>query len=863
MKHKTLESKIIFIFIIAVVILSNAGGVRLFGDGVRHPKRHQAENDMFVKAACGVSDTIALAPSCLRPLAAGEKNAAVLKKTPGELHRLTMDLRFHYAKVRRIIYEDGLLNEIREESFPDMEDPVAVLCRLCSGVSAIAQRSAGHPFGLAVYPASGDNITAILPFSTRFVTIDPAYYFAAPAGTYKIADAQLREKIKGVLAYKLSSIHKAAERISEITDYAVELSLLGVDPNTLTVIDEQRVEIGKTPLVMTTVEFNLGSMKFTHTHFSYFIPKRFADDLPEQGPDKKERLERDKFFKTKLIELMEGKKVVVLVKGARPSTDEEDISTIALYSILPLDKTTVVTDSRTESKKFAKSGRDRTGATLVNLKTGPVQELLVRLQYLAGTLQYGYVKVLELGFFKLVGTEASNTVAGRLEAELLRSVLRPLAAGERDVILSFGLRHGDPGSQLVSLWDSEEVRRMEKDLKEGDFDEKFTKVETKDVEKMDRRAYLLITKGDGFGGIYKHKDTGLYIIRRDTKHVVANINDVKSLCAVRYAACCPTFFRQNEKYRYYELNLAFSPFKYITLESYVRSHRGLLYPEVRDMIGRVVKEVFGPKQKWISHGHLHLRNILLKTDGAGVIQDVKIIDWKKVAYRDARRYINLELALRGGRPNLKGAILDDIYLEGAELKEIDFSQASLIHANMGWVDLRNAILDRIIGEGIGVGNSDLRGSSLIDAALVMSKMSNTLFNGAALINADLVFSIFNSVDFENANLKHAQCQRIELQGNCNFHGANLEEADFTDATFDSIDIFKEARLYKTIFSAQQAKEFSEAGYSVEVKHENGNYLVTSPGETLARGWSYPQPGHYAQPVQPTSEGIVTRIEESI
>jgi uncharacterized protein YjbI with pentapeptide repeats len=110
--------------------------------------------------------------------------------------------------------------------------------------------------------------------------------------------------------------------------------------------------------------------------------------------------------------------------------------------------------------------------------------------------------------------------------------------------------------------------------------------------------------------------------------------------------------------------------------------------------------------------------------------------------------------------------------------------------------IHDACLAGLELEGISFDDSDLRGSDFTGTELYGAFLANTNFEGCAMVGADLRFSFIHHVNFRNADLRNARFSLSNVGGGqlifeSDFTNANLDGADFTGASYDSLTIFPE------------------------------------------------------------------------
>jgi uncharacterized protein YjbI with pentapeptide repeats len=128
--------------------------------------------------------------------------------------------------------------------------------------------------------------------------------------------------------------------------------------------------------------------------------------------------------------------------------------------------------------------------------------------------------------------------------------------------------------------------------------------------------------------------------------------------------------------------------------------------------------------------------------------------------------------------DLRAADLSDADLRGADLRKANLSRAILRGTNLEGADLREAELPATELSGANLGKADLRGVNLNGASLA----------GADLKGIDLSDAHLNRTNLQRANLTVANLKKAELRGadlsQANLSGANLTEVDLRDAVLE-------------------------------------------------------------------------------
>lgn len=308
----------------------------------------------------------------------------------------------------------------------------------------------------------------------------------------------------------------------------------------------------------------------------------------------------------------------------------------------------------------------------------------------------------------------------------------------------------------INLWENEAVMETARDLKMHKFKD-FDRVEENDVPSEIRTS-------NNYRGLWKHRKTGLQIIKRESPYP-EDFETLQEFCSARSRWGCPIVFTAEKDKYYYELNLI--PFGYKT----VKDIMGDLTPDMRKSIGLAISAALGEGLQRFFHSHLHSQNILVKTSDDGDLVDIKIIDLKFIGKINLSKYPALVAFMRRRRGNLVGADLKNVTLEGFDFRGIDLSGADLTNGDLPWADLRSAILRNTILFGTSLTGADLRGADL--------------------------------------------------------NGANLTQASLIDALYE-VDALKLAVLSETYVSLDRAEEFERAGFIVEFPEKEHYCEVTSP-----------------------------------
>jgi len=108
--------------------------------------------------------------------------------------------------------------------------------------------------------------------------------------------------------------------------------------------------------------------------------------------------------------------------------------------------------------------------------------------------------------------------------------------------------------------------------------------------------------------------------------------------------------------------------------------------------------------------------------------------------------------------------------------------------------LHNAFLKDHELEGISFQGSDLQGSDFSGADLYGANLCESNFDSCLLVYADLRSAFLYKATFRNADMRRARFSLDQMGGalvlrGVDFSNANLDEADFTGALYDSATVF--------------------------------------------------------------------------
>ncbi|MBN3881522.1 MAG: pentapeptide repeat-containing protein [Nostoc sp. JL34] len=161
--------------------------------------------------------------------------------------------------------------------------------------------------------------------------------------------------------------------------------------------------------------------------------------------------------------------------------------------------------------------------------------------------------------------------------------------------------------------------------------------------------------------------------------------------------------------------------------------------------------------------------------------------------------------------DLTGAILDEANLSKADLYRARLYGASLLKAKLESTDLREVLYDEDTKFPIGF-NAVAAGAYLIapHVSLQQVKLSKAILWGVNLQSANLEESDFTEASFRGAILKNANFKRANLNG-AKFGDANLEGAKLNNANIQGANFWNVKGL--TVEQVKSAQNWETAEYS--------------------------------------------------
>lgn len=188
----------------------------------------------------------------------------------------TVQIRDYCRYVYSLLYgETGILARTRDSisnlipnfrPIDGINDPIERLLYLNRTVPELAATAIGHPFKKCIYIGSGTDILAAANYASNVVTADINDIFYIEQRTEdqdrKILAGLLEEK--AVQGFYYTSVYNNDRGLLA---YALDLYLLGVNLESLEVVDEEVVDGAK----ITTVQFTLpNGRKVTHKHIPVY-----------------------------------------------------------------------------------------------------------------------------------------------------------------------------------------------------------------------------------------------------------------------------------------------------------------------------------------------------------------------------------------------------------------------------------------------------------------------------------------------------------------------------------------------------------------------------------------------------------------
>ena len=122
---------------------------------------------------------------------------------------------------------------------------------------------------------------------------------------------------------------------------------------------------------------------------------------------------------------------------------------------------------------------------------------------------------------------------------------------------------------------------------------------------------------------------------------------------------------------------------------------------------------------------------------------------------------------------LEYAFLRYVYLDGADLREINLNHSDLGHASLIGVNLGGASLKNTNFFGAGFDGATLRQCDFSEANLAGAYMAGANLESANLQEANLRSANLNAVDLSNANCRFANFADVLFNEATNFAGADL------------------------------------------------------------------------------------------
>ncbi|MGB2599008.1 MAG: pentapeptide repeat-containing protein, partial [Candidatus Omnitrophota bacterium] len=423
-----------------------------------------------------------------------------------------------------------------------------------------------------------------------------------------------------------------------------------------------------------------------------------------------------------------------------------------------------------------------------------------------------------------------------ISAEFPHKILFQFEDGTK-VILEDPLKDEGEGSSEFSL----ELDQMAADIAAGRFDDIAAGRDEKFKRVPDEELPPRIKKGMGkpsltIRGVYEY--TGGKLGLRVLKKGVRNIDVLKGFFRTRSRWRCPTFFRDHDDEHVYELDLL--PLGYRNLKDIAGEYAENLPSGWREKIRQAIASALRRDGEWFGHGHMHSGNIMVKTDEAGDLVDIKLIDWKQLRRQKIRE--ELKEFIEGSRQSLEGLYFEGFALEGFDFRGRNLTSASFLACNLNWADFRGANLEltrmrfsdlrNADFTGARFSGSDLEatmfgGADLTDADLKSCKLSGALFAGANLDHTDFRGSFLDGIAWENALMKNTKFDKYmgEKLEKYRFQVKYIE--DYCEATSPDLDVTRLERLVRdaAIGSIPEFRAKQVAGYFLPYKEMDDDFLI--------------------------------------
>lgn len=136
--------------------------------------------------------------------------------------------------------------------------------------------------------------------------------------------------------------------------------------------------------------------------------------------------------------------------------------------------------------------------------------------------------------------------------------------------------------------------------------------------------------------------------------------------------------------------------------------------------------------------------------------------------------------------NLEGASLDQAKLACIKISDTDLTAINLTHKSLNYVTLENVVLTKSDFSFTRMEKVQFLNNTMLEFSNISNSfLYQVVFVGAKLNNADFTDSSFDKVDFSNANLNNANFRNANFIQFVNLKNANLEYANLENVNLSS------------------------------------------------------------------------------
>ncbi|EKD27532.1 MAG: UDP-N-acetylglucosamine [uncultured bacterium] len=211
---------------------------------------------------------------------------------------------------------------------------------------------------------------------------------------------------------------------------------------------------------------------------------------------------------------------------------------------------------------------------------------------------------------------------------------------------------------------------------------------------------------------------------------------VRKLVAMERPGLIPVFIIPGEK-AIYELDLR--PFNY---EKLISKGKDFIDANRLKIIKAVENTFRYDNQYWFFHGHLHWKNVLIKVNSNGILEDIKFIDLKHLSEIFSQEK-ELMIQIENGDP---------VHVINEQ------KRAESLSLPFEWWDLRSKRFDGLNLNYWGFYNCDLTGSSFIGTFLEFTYFTQSTLSNVNLSNADIMHAVFKGTDVSGVDFQGITAQ---------------------------------------------------------------------------------------------------------